>query len=164
MTGYEIEPWHDFFVAQAGAGAALTGLVFVAISINLTKLLAQRAVQGRAVEALMLLVALLIVGLAALIPGQGARAFGIELIAFGIALSGCVMAASTGKVNAGGATRGQHLTRIVLGQMSALAIVLAGASLLIGAGGGLYWLAGAAILCIVAGMIGAWVLLVEILR
>ena len=47
MTGYDIEPWHDFFVAQAGAGAALTGLVFVAISINLTKLLSQRAVQGR---------------------------------------------------------------------------------------------------------------------
>jgi hypothetical protein len=33
MTAYQPEEWHDMFVAMAGA-AALTGLIFVAVSIN----------------------------------------------------------------------------------------------------------------------------------
>ncbi len=34
MTAYQPEQWHDMFVAIAGAAAALTGLIFVAVSIN----------------------------------------------------------------------------------------------------------------------------------
>jgi modulator of FtsH protease len=29
--------WDNFFLAEAGASAALTGLIFVGVSINLTK-------------------------------------------------------------------------------------------------------------------------------
>ncbi len=164
MSAYAIEPWHDFFVAQAGAGAALAGLVFVAISINLQRLLAVRAVQGRAVEALTLLVSLLIVGLLTLIPGQGETLLGIELTAFGVMLTAMMIAAAAGAENTGGATRYQYLSRLIMGQCSTLPIVAAGISLLAGWGGGLYWLAVSAVFAIVAGMIGAWVLLVEILR
>jgi hypothetical protein len=38
MTSYQPESWHDLFVASAGAAAALTGLIFVAVSINLAKI------------------------------------------------------------------------------------------------------------------------------
>jgi len=164
MNGYEMEPWHDFFVAQAGAGAALAGLIFVAISINLAKLLGERAVQGRAIEALLLLISLLLVGLAGLVPGQGPRLFGGELLAFGIVLSGLLLTTSASKAQAGGASPRQHLLRNILGQSTAITIALGGLTLLAGAGGGLYWLAAGAIVAILAGMIGAWVLLVEILR
>lgn len=47
-----MDNWHDFLMAEAGAGAALAGLVFVAISINLTKVLENCAISGRAFEAL----------------------------------------------------------------------------------------------------------------
>ena len=50
--------WHDFFLAQAGAAGVLTGLVFVGVSINLQKILSD--LTGRAVEALILLVAVLV--------------------------------------------------------------------------------------------------------
>jgi hypothetical protein len=33
---YQPEQWHDFFVMVGGAAAALAGLVFVALSLNLT--------------------------------------------------------------------------------------------------------------------------------
>ncbi|HEY5211114.1 MAG TPA: hypothetical protein VIJ42_16870 [Stellaceae bacterium] len=163
MDGFAIERWHDFFVAQAGAGAALAGLVFVAISINLQRLLTTRAVQGRAIEALALLVSLLIVGLAALIP-QGKMAFATELILLGFAMSATMIAVGAGGGNAGGATRRQYALRLILGQCATLPLIAGGVSLLAGSGGGLYWLAVAAFAAIIAGMIGAWVLLVEILR
>lgn len=34
MTAYQPEPWDDLFVAMARAAAALTGLIFVAVSIG----------------------------------------------------------------------------------------------------------------------------------
>jgi hypothetical protein len=164
VSGFNLDTWHDFFAAQAAAGAALAGLVFVAISINLQRVLSVRSVQGRAIEALVLLVSLLIVGLLALIPDQGETALGIEFVVFGLILTAMLIAVSAGAANAGGATRRQYLFRLLIGQLAALPIVIAGISLLTADGGGLYWIALATIAGIVAGMIGAWVLLVEILR
>ena len=39
MAAYDVEPWSELFVATAGAGAALAGLVFVAVSINIDRIL-----------------------------------------------------------------------------------------------------------------------------
>jgi hypothetical protein len=164
MNGLAIESWHDFLVAEVGAGAALAGLVFVAISINLTKVLQFRAVVGRAFEALAELLSLALVGLLGLIPGQGRVALGVELMFLGAVLWGGVSYVTIGVPNRGGATVGQHLSRQAMGQLATVPLVVAGATLWVGAGGGLYWLAAGAIFAIVAGMIGAWVLLIEILR
>jgi hypothetical protein len=164
MSGFAMENWHDFLVAEAGAGAALAGLVFVAISINLTKVLENRAVSGRAFEALCELLSLLFAALLALIPGQGRVALGIELLILGGVIWAAIIRVALGARNAGGATPAQHRFREVLGQFATLPLVLAGASLLGAFGGGLYWLAASAVFALIAGMIGAWVLLIEILR
>ena len=47
--------WSNFFVAEVGAAAALTGLVMVAVSINLAQVLAVPTLPGRAAETLFLL-------------------------------------------------------------------------------------------------------------
>jgi hypothetical protein len=48
MTSFDPSAWHDFFVGSMGASAALTGLLFVAISINLEQILKFPNLPGRA--------------------------------------------------------------------------------------------------------------------
>jgi hypothetical protein len=49
-----MDDWHDFLVTAAQAGAALAGLVFVGISINLEMIMSNLTygLPGRALEAL----------------------------------------------------------------------------------------------------------------
>ena len=42
MRGYDPAAWEPFFVALISAAAALTGLLFVAVSINLDKIVKGR--------------------------------------------------------------------------------------------------------------------------
>jgi len=58
--------WSEFLVAIAGASSALTGLVFVALSINLARIIELPGVSGRAAETLIVLAGALIGSLAAL--------------------------------------------------------------------------------------------------
>ena len=57
MHAYSTAGWESLFVAEAGASAALAGLLFVAISINLERILQGTGLPGRAGEAIVLLVA-----------------------------------------------------------------------------------------------------------
>src|SRR5260370_31921286 len=54
--------WANFFLAQVSAPAALTGLIFVAVSINLTKILTYPTIPGHALEVLLSLLTLLLIG------------------------------------------------------------------------------------------------------
>ena len=78
--------WHDFFLAQAGAAGVLTGLVFVGVSINLQKIVSDpnSGLVGRAAEALVLLLAVLIASVLVLVPGQGAGLLGAEVLVVGL--------------------------------------------------------------------------------
>ena len=74
-----LEGWHDFYVATAGAAAALLGLLFVGVSINIGRLdLPQRLdIRGRANQAFINLTFVLVLSLTALIPEQGARSIAV---------------------------------------------------------------------------------------
>jgi hypothetical protein len=50
MFAYDPSEWTDLFVATAGASAALAGLVFVAVSINLERILSFRGLPERALS------------------------------------------------------------------------------------------------------------------
>jgi hypothetical protein len=165
MHAYATADWEGLFLAEAGASAALAGLLFVAVSINLTKILEVPGRPGRAGEAIVLLVSVLVVCTLGLVPGQSPTLLGAELLAAGLVAWLIVVVihvrAVRGRV---GPSSGVLAGRVVLAQVAVLPLLAAGVSLLLGAGGGLYWLVPGVVLCLVVAVLDAWVLLIEILR
>ena len=85
VNGYTTEGWGELFLAEAGASAALGGLLFVALSINLDRIIAIRSLPGAALGAIVLLVAVLMVSTFALVPGQPRWVLGTEVLVVGFA-------------------------------------------------------------------------------
>jgi hypothetical protein len=162
--------WHDFFLAQAGAAGVLTGLVFVGVSINLEKILADpnSGLPGRAAEALILLVAVLTASVLLLVPGQSTALIGVELLAVGLAAWGWIVAIQLRRLGYWRTMRPDlrqaFVLRVALGQLATLPLVIAGVAVLTVGLGGLYWLVAGTVFSILAALSEAWVLLVEINR
>src|ERR1700691_2621697 len=81
MAAYTTSEWHTFFMGSVGASAALLGLLFVAISMNLQQILKFPRLPGRAAGTLGILLSTLVVSSFGLAPGQSHRVFGVEIIA-----------------------------------------------------------------------------------
>lgn len=161
---YDTAPWANFFVAEVGASAALVGLLFVAVSINLAKIIALPALPGRAFEALAVLVMVLLIATFALVPGQSTSAFGIEVLVTALAAWATTIRIQRRAPHDPEAPRSWMITRVVAMQAATLPMIVAGASMLATAGGGLYWLVAGVATSFLAALINAWVLLVEIQR
>ena len=165
MHAYSVAEWESLFVAEAGASAALAGLLFVAVSINLSRVLELPGLPGRAGEAVALLVGVLVVSTLMLVPGQGRVVLGAELLVVGLVAWSIQVGIGVRAVRGGvGPSRSMLAGRILAAQVAVLPLVVGGASLLLRAGGGLYWLVPGVVLSFVAAVVDAWVLLVEILR
>jgi hypothetical protein len=67
-AAFDTAPWHELYVMAGGAAGALTGLLFVAVSINLERILSIGWLPRRAAETLVLMVGLLILSLLVLVP------------------------------------------------------------------------------------------------
>lgn len=158
-----IEHWHDFFVAEAGAAAALAGLLFVAVSINLARILEFAHLPTRALEALTAFLSVLVVATLGLVPDQTLQALGCEIAAAGLAFI-AILTATLLRSHKGVARYvgwGQHA---LMNLAPPLPFLIGGVLMAMGSPSGLYWIAPGVLLSFLAGVIGAWVLLVEIQR
>src|SRR5262249_35322921 len=163
MTAYDPSQWNDFALAQLGASAALLGLVFVGMSINLKEFVSSSLLVNRGLEAIVLLASVLLAATAVLIPAQSRDAVGIELIAIGVFTSTVVLRLQVGAgadvVPRGerGPSRESVAFRRFLGLGCTVVIALAGILLLAQAGGGLYWWPVAIAAAYVGAIVNAWV-------
>jgi hypothetical protein len=165
MSHEEIAAWEGFAVALAGASAVLAGLVFVAVTINIERILRLRGLPGRAGESVILFLGALCQCAFVLVPHQPVEALAIELIVSGVvvwALLSAIVLPTLRRPSR--QPRSWHATRVVAVHLATVPVVLAGCSLLGWPPGGLYWLVGGVLFAIIIATANAWVLLVEVVR
>jgi modulator of FtsH protease len=156
---YHPAQWHDFFVMVGTGVAALTGLVFVAMTLNINVVVGHAGHRARAISTLAGLTAVFVQSALVLMGGQDHVAVGAELLV--VAAIACAVFVS-GYFRSTRAHQAETATlgRMVGGSAFYLAELVGAAMLVAGLISGLY-VATVAIVANVAFMIsGAWLLLV----
>jgi len=157
--------WQTFFAAQVNASAALTGLVVVAVSVNLTRIMAHPLLPARAGEALIALVGALVLTSLLLIPRQPVAAQAAECGLVGLLVLACPFSFQLAAWRSDTPNEiARPFVRALMSSIGGAPMLVAAALLAQGSAAGLYWTAAGVILSLLVGIVGAWVLLVEILR
>jgi len=146
---YDPAAWQNFYVMMGGANAALTGLVFVALSIHLKAVLEHPLLKPRAVIALTVLATQIVIAAIVLTP-QSTELMGIEIF---------VLNASFLAVD----LRHRRSFSVSTASLISLAIrfvyIYSAVSLLVGVGGGFYALAFIVVITLGRTMASCWALL-----
>jgi len=164
MDAYDSEPWREFAVGTAGAAAALVGLLFVAISINLQAIIKLPHIPGRAAHALVVLATPVFLSLILLIP-QDSVPLGVEMIVAAV-IAGPLVGWLAAPTHRSRDTPPAAWALLVIGPAVALALgpLLAGIGVLTTSLGGLYWIPASMVVALLSGLVNAWVLMIEIIR
>ena len=165
-SGYAPADWVALCAAEVAAAAALTGLVFVSVSINVERIMRYPTLPDRALEAILLFSVVVLTSTLVLVPGQGIALLGIELLLVSVLAWAAVTNIHVRSLRDPDARRymPQRIAYAALTELAMLAFALAGLTLLLHAGGGLYWLVPATVLALSGAVLSAWVLLIEIIR
>jgi hypothetical protein len=165
LEPYSIAQWNTLLAVQASAAATLTGLVFVAVSINLNRIMVFPGLPGRAGESILEFLNVFFVSIVALVPQQPAKLLAIEILLIGLTswIAQMVVQRRYLRVRTGHPWS-WFIYRAVLTQLATLPFCVAAILLLLGISGGIYWLVPGFIFSFVGGIVGAWVLLVEVVR
>jgi modulator of FtsH protease len=153
---YGLAAWHDFYAALATATAALLGLLFVAITIRSSQVVANPALRKRAQISTQGMAGVMILALIALVPGIDDLFFAAAVLVV-VVLDAIVYVLATGSVvrRRGGQTLGPWI-RTVLNGLSGVFAVSGAISISVRAGGGLYLLVPSLLTILALWCFSAW--------
>ena len=141
-----------------GASGALTGLLFVSVSLNAKRIAGHTGLRASAVQTLVLFLTPLIIATALLTPRQPDWVLGAELAAIGLAAGLVLLVVHRAKL----ALADQDLRLISIFNRPApnvvvmLLVMASGVILAAGQGTGLYLLLPASIVAFISGVLNAW--------
>jgi modulator of FtsH protease len=141
-----------------GASGALTGLLFVAVSLNASRIAGHQGLRASAGQTLVLFIAPLVMALMVLVPGQPDWVLGAELIAAGLGASLSLLAIGQHKrgLNDDDKRLVSIFDRRDTNVVVMLLFVASGIILAAGRGAGLYLLLPATLVAFVSGVLNAW--------
>jgi hypothetical protein len=150
--------WQDFAEMTGGASAALTGLLFVAVSLNADRIAGHQGLRASAAQTLVLFLTPLVIAAAVLMPDQPDPVLGGELIAIGLVASWALLA--IGRMKRGLDADALRLSNVFNRRgpniLVMLLFVASGITLASGPAAGLYLLMPAAIVAFISGVLNAW--------
>lgn len=150
------------YAAIAAAAAALAGLLFLALTVNLPRILPDASRVARAREALGGLLSLLVVAILVLIPGQSTTALGIDLAILAMVITTISVPLQIKTIRRLQSRRRIHWAlRTVPYNVGTAAVAVSGISLIIDEGGGLYWLLVTVLIYFLWSTRNAWILVIE---
>jgi hypothetical protein len=158
--GYAPGLWRDFGLTIASLAGALTGLLFVAVSIKSEALAASRSLSSRAAQTLVLFLTSAITSVLLVAP-QPATALGAELLATA-AVSGAALFILDRRAGHDPSGVASYIEQASPNMVTALLVGVAGLTFLLQGGGGLYWLIPAAVASLAGGVINAWLFLLRV--
>jgi hypothetical protein len=159
-----LDHWSEFNVAMVGATAALAGLLIVAASVNIAEIVKAKMLTARLASGISGLVLAIVGSAIGLIPGIGAPAYGVAMIAFAL-VGGAFAFEATRQIYANRHPQNRMRAGKSGVMFLAPAIYLVGGAMLVaGDASGLVAFAAGSIAAIVSGLLVSWIALVEVLR
>jgi hypothetical protein len=158
--------WTNFFIAAASASAALAGLVIVAISVNIARILEYPHLPARSAATVARLILILVSSMAALIP-QPSSALGIEILVFTLAAWYLEIRSNRSGFRARaeiGRPRSESLLESVLGEIQMLPFLVGAILLILNRASAYYCIAAGVIAIFIFSTLNVRIFLVEILR
>lgn len=155
------QDWSNFAIVIGGASGALTGLLFVAVSLSRDRIAGHAALRAQAGQTLVLFMLPLLLALLLVLPGASAAALGAGLVVLAV-LAGAALLLIGREKTATGPGAQERLARL-LDQVSPNLVVvlltLVAGCLQLADTDGLYWVAASSALSLVGGVVNAWLFL-----
>lgn len=161
-----IEKWSNLFMATASVAGALLGLMFVAISINVNKILSISNLTRIALQPISLLLVIVILSILMLIPEQTTSRAGMEIFFTGLVIWATTIQSDISIYHSikDKAKKRHYIRNILFSQATILPIIVSGVITFIMGRIGIYWLIPGIILSFIKVVMNSWALLVEINR
>jgi len=163
-----LEKWSTFATVAGGAAAALTGLLFVAVSIRIGVIAKSQELRNRAAQTLTLFVTVLFIATLLSIPDQSLWVLGAELVALAVITAGGLMVlgrrARTGPDprDATAHAVASILEAVAPNTVTSILVAIAGLLLIFGLHAGLDVLVLPVLVALAGGIASAWLLLTKI--
>jgi hypothetical protein len=163
-----VEKWSTFAVIAGSAAAALTGLLFVAVSIRTDVITKSQELRNRAAQTLTLFVTVLFIAVLLAIPDQSLRVLGGEVLALAIITAGAMLildqrASVLPNPQAATAHRvASILDAVAPNAITSVLLLAAGLLLLFGVYAGLDVLILPVLVALAGGVTSAWLLLTKL--